>query len=82
MLTVAAQPAVILPAAEMLHLNLGRWLSDHCAENTHSFDDRLADLHFGAIRIEQYAPEFKPRTDRRLAMIDANPVSLADPILP
>ena len=54
-LAMAAQPAIVLAAAEVLDVHLRRGMLDHLAEDANALDDRLADPRVVAVLIEQHA---------------------------
>jgi hypothetical protein len=81
-LAVAAQPTVILSAAEVLNVKLlGRMIDDFGCD-VRAWYERLPYLAIVAAGEEQHARELDPRAYFRCAVVDAHHVAFTHLILP
>jgi hypothetical protein len=79
---MAAQPAIILPAAEVLYVELGRRVRDNLSQDASAFEDGLADLQALAALVEQHALELQASAGFCITVINLHHVAFTYPVLP
>jgi hypothetical protein len=82
MLAVAAQPAVVLAAAEVLDLELDGRVIDHLGQDAQAVEQGLADAGVGAVLVEEHSVELDTRPRLGVgAVVHLHHVPFADPVL-
>ena len=74
---MAPEPAVVLAAAQVLDVKLGRWVIDNLAQHASSFKHGLTNLQtFGALE-QQNSLKLKVGTDFKIPVVDLNDIAFA-----
>ena len=80
-LPMPLQPAVVLPPAKVLDIELGRRVIHDFPENPHAFNERLTNPKVAGVLVQEHPRELQAGTDLGVPVINPDDVPFADAIL-
>src|SRR5262249_60571470 len=78
---MALQAAVVLAPAELLNVQLRRWVVDYFSDDAHALDEGLADPRVVAALVKQDTVELQARPFLGVAVVHRDEVAFANSIL-